>query len=87
MIICDKCYAEYESDVPEFCPKCGTALWVESETKKCSFSEACGKPALGVIPMVNIGVMGNLGHVYVCREHAKEAEKQGFWVDYDNWRI
>lgn len=48
----------------------------ESETKTC----ICGKPAVGVIPTY-------FSHRYVCREHAKEAEKEGLYVDYDNWRL
>jgi hypothetical protein len=53
----------------------------ESETKKCSWkAEACKNPAVGVIS-------AGLGHAYVCREHAQEAESQGYSVDYDNWRL
>ncbi|GAG96631.1 unnamed protein product [marine sediment metagenome] len=40
----------------------------------------CGKKAVGVIPM-------GIGHRYVCREHAKKAEGEGWSVDYDNWRL
>lgn len=47
-----------------------------SETKKC----ACGEPAVGVIPTY-------FGHKYICKKHAKEAEEQNLFVDYDNWRL
>jgi len=43
---------------------------------KCS----CGKEAIGVIPTL-------YAHRYVCEQHAKEAEKEGWYVDYDNWRL
>jgi hypothetical protein len=55
----------------------------ESDTKRCGHKigdARCGKPAVGVIPTY-------FGHSYVCREHAKEAEKEGFVIDYDNWRL
>ncbi len=53
----------------------------ESKTKKCSWkAEDCKKPAVGVIS-------AGYGHAYVCREHAKEAEEQGYKIDYDNWRL
>ena len=45
--------------------------------KKCS---TCSKVAIGVIPSL-------FGHRYVCEEHAKLAEKDGWGVDYENWRL
>ena len=48
----------------------------ESKTKKCN----CGAPAVGVIPTL-------LGHKYVCREHAKKEEAEGWAIDYNNWRL
>jgi hypothetical protein len=47
-----------------------------SETKKC----ICGEAAVGVIST-------GFAHKYVCRKHAKEEEKNGFFVDYGNWRL
>ena len=44
--------------------------------KKC----ACGEKAIGVISM-------GVGHRYVCEIHATEAEREGWIVDYDNWRL
>ena len=44
--------------------------------KKC----ACGKDAVGVITT-------GVGHRYVCEEHAIQAEKDGWAVDYENWRL
>jgi hypothetical protein len=53
--------------------------WENAEpslTKKCQ----CGEPAIGVIA-------SGLGHKYVCRINAKQAENEGWTVDYDNWRL
>jgi len=44
--------------------------------KKCS----CNKEAIGVISTL-------FGHKYVCKGHANEAEKEGLFVDYENWRL
>lgn len=40
---------------------------------KCS----CGKEAIGVIPC-------GIAHRYVCKECAEKAEKEGWYVDYEN---
>lgn len=45
-------------------------------SKKCM----CGKDAIGVISSL-------LGHRYVCQEHASETEKEGWFIDYENWRL
>jgi hypothetical protein len=55
----------------------------ESDTKKCSTKTPngfCDKPAVGVLQTY-------FGHKYICREHAKQAEKDGFMIDYENWRL
>lgn len=44
---------------------------------KCKY---CDKPVVGVIPT------GFL-HWYVCEEHAKKEEEEGWYVDYENWRL
>lgn len=44
--------------------------------KKCG----CGKPAVGVLSTY-------MGHKYVCVDCAKSAEKEGWVIDYDNWRL
>lgn len=41
---------------------------------------ACGEKAVGVISTM-------FGHRYVCENCAKEAEAEGWVVDYDNWRL
>ncbi len=49
---------------------------MSEKIEKCS----CGRKAVGVIAML-------IGHRYVCKTHVKEAEKEGWIVDYDNWRL
>ena len=51
-------------------------LWEVEFITKCS----CGKEAVGVIPSL-------LGHRYVCKECGDKAEKEGWYVDYENWRL